>query len=168
MTRDVWDNIYIIDKKNGDCHSFFVWYNKPHKTKETNSRSSLALSDSNRIQTYNLLIRSQMLYSVELWSRCFSQLRCKGIAFFWNCKMSANFFCIFLHFFSFLPILPLKMACFCYFVGVFLMFLGLLLDETIIEHIPAKRDTCTYFSRIWTFVIEVCADDKRWEAAYDR
>ena len=29
------------------------------------------LSDSNRIQTYNLLIRSQMLYSVELWSRCF-------------------------------------------------------------------------------------------------
>ena len=42
----------------------------------------LLLSDSNRIQTYNLLIRSQMLYSVELWSHCFSQLRCKGTAYF--------------------------------------------------------------------------------------
>ncbi len=30
---------------------------------------SLSLSDSHRIQTYNLLIRSQMLYSVELANR---------------------------------------------------------------------------------------------------
>ena len=52
------------------------------KTKETDICPSLALSDSNRIQTYNLLIRSQMLYSVELWSHCFSQLRCKGTVFF--------------------------------------------------------------------------------------
>ena len=52
------------------------------KTKRDEQCSSLALSDSNRIQTYNLLIRSQMLYSVELWSRVVSQLRCKGIAFF--------------------------------------------------------------------------------------
>ncbi len=44
--------------------------------------SILLLSDSYRIQTYNLLIRSQMLYSVELRSHCFSQLRCKGTAFF--------------------------------------------------------------------------------------
>ena len=27
------------------------------------------LSDSNRTQTCNLLIRSQMLYSIELWSQ---------------------------------------------------------------------------------------------------
>ena len=62
------------------------------KEKETNICPSLAPSDSNRIQTYNLLIRSQMLYSVELRSRCFSQLRCKGTAFFWNCKMCGDFF----------------------------------------------------------------------------
>ena len=54
------------------------------KIKQSNHLIALSslLSDSNRIQTYNLLIRSQMLYSVELWSRCLSQLRCKGIAFF--------------------------------------------------------------------------------------
>ena len=33
-----------------------------------------SLRDSYRIQTYNLLIRSQMLYSVELTSRCASVL----------------------------------------------------------------------------------------------
>ena len=86
---------------------FLVYYGI--KIKETNKRSSLALSDSNRIQTYNLLIRSQMLYSVELWSRCFSQLRCKGIAFFWNCKMFANFFLYFFFiFFVFLHFYPKK------------------------------------------------------------
>ena len=74
------------------------------KTKETNRSSSLALSDSNRIQTYNLLIRSQMLYSVELWSHCFSQLRCKGIAFFWYYKMYWRFFSKKMHFSSFSPI----------------------------------------------------------------
>ncbi len=31
--------------------------------------SDYLLSDSNRIQTCNLLIRSQMLYSVKLWSQ---------------------------------------------------------------------------------------------------
>jgi hypothetical protein len=31
----------------------------------------LILCDHDRIQTYNLLIRSQMLYSVELRSHCF-------------------------------------------------------------------------------------------------
>ena len=43
---------------------------------------SLSLSDSHRIQTYNLLIRSQMLYSVELASHYFLDCVCKGIYFF--------------------------------------------------------------------------------------
>ena len=52
------------------------------KTKRDEQCSSLALSDSNRIQTYNLLIRSQMLYSVELWSRCFLNCDAKVLLFF--------------------------------------------------------------------------------------
>ena len=64
------------------------------------------LSDSNRIQTYNLLIRSQMLYSVELWSRVVSQLRCKGIAFFLYCKT----FVIFLQFFFIFLLFGVKMG----------------------------------------------------------
>ena len=50
-------------------------------------------SDSYRIQTYNLLIRSQMLYSVELRSRFSASLVeplsvsvCKGTAFFETAK----------------------------------------------------------------------------------
>ena len=41
------------------------------KQKETPLEVSLGAfpGDSNRTQTCNLLIRSQMLYSIELWSR---------------------------------------------------------------------------------------------------
>ena len=53
--------------------------------------SSLALSDSNRIQTYNLLIRSQMLYSVELWSRGFLNCDAKVVSFFDSAKCIAFF-----------------------------------------------------------------------------
>ena len=39
----------------------------PLKTKKRNLKTKISLfCDSHRIQTYNLLIRSQMLYSVEL------------------------------------------------------------------------------------------------------
>ncbi len=47
----------------------------------TNQKSpgekSPGLCDPNRIQTYNLLIRSQMLYSIELWD----QFRSKDLYF---------------------------------------------------------------------------------------
>ena len=36
------------------------------------------LGDSDRIQTCNLLIRSQMLYSVELANHLFRDCECKG------------------------------------------------------------------------------------------
>ena len=61
------------------------------KTKRDEHCSSLALSDSNRIQTYNLLIRSQMLYSVELWSRCFLNCDAKVVPFFDSAKCIAFF-----------------------------------------------------------------------------
>ena len=54
----------------------------------------LTRSDSGGIQTHNLLIRSQMLYSVELRS-LFLICGCKGTHFFSNYQ-------IFSHFFSFL------------------------------------------------------------------
>ena len=41
-------------------------------TRKKNQPKLILFSDSNRIQTCNLRIRSAMLYSVELWSRCFS------------------------------------------------------------------------------------------------
>ena len=65
------------------------------------------LSDSNRIQTYNLLIRSQMLYSVELWSRCFLNCDAKVLLFFESASAVLYFFQknVFFHFF--LPLLLL-------------------------------------------------------------
>ena len=65
---------------------------------------SCILSDSNRIQTYNLLIRSQMLYSVELWSRCFLNCDAKVLPFFDTTKCIVVFFvkmCNFLLFSAF-------------------------------------------------------------------
>ncbi len=59
------------------------------KQKSTNC---LVLCDSDRIQTCNLLIRSQMLYSVELRSHCFSQLRCKDRHFFGMWQIVSLFF----------------------------------------------------------------------------
>ena len=61
--------------------------------------SLLMLCDSYRIQTCNLLIRSQMLYSVELRSRA-------GLCLICECKVTTFFsilqiFCkIFSHFFE--------------------------------------------------------------------
>lgn len=37
--------------------------------KKSPEEKSPGLCDPNRIQTYNLLIRSQMLYSIELWDQ---------------------------------------------------------------------------------------------------
>ena len=48
--------------------------------------------DSRGIQTHNLLIRSQMLYSIELGSHHFLQMRCKGTAFSDTGKIFATFF----------------------------------------------------------------------------
>ena len=50
--------------------------------KELRLRNSLIISDSRGIQTRNLLIRSQMLYSVELGSHRFLNCDCKGKRFF--------------------------------------------------------------------------------------
>ena len=50
------------------------------------------LRDSDRIQTCNLLIRSQMLYSVELRNHVVLFNGCKGTAFFWICKRFDVFF----------------------------------------------------------------------------
>ncbi len=56
------------------------------------------LSDSYRIQTCNLLIRSQMLYSVELRSRLASALfaSAKLLHFYFTCKFFAKILVIFL------------------------------------------------------------------------
>ena len=48
--------------------------------------------DSDRIQTCNLLIRSQMLYSVELRSRSCFDFVCKGMAFYLNVQMLKDIF----------------------------------------------------------------------------
>ena len=54
---------------------------------------SVLRSDSDRILTCNLLIRSQKLYTVELRSRLLLFcLRCKGIPFFLFCKMNREKF----------------------------------------------------------------------------
>ena len=52
------------------------------KRKRTNENSLVHSSDSDRIQTCNLLIRSQMLYSVELRSHPPWFCDCKGSVFF--------------------------------------------------------------------------------------
>ncbi len=54
--------------------------------------SLLMLCDSYRIQTCNLLIRSQMLYSVELRSRLFFFCDAKLRTFLILCKFFDNFF----------------------------------------------------------------------------
>ena len=49
------------------------------KQEEASCRRLLChVCDSNRIQTCNLLIRSQMLYSVELWSLLISEVIATG------------------------------------------------------------------------------------------
>ena len=56
---------------------------------------SLPLCDSGGIQTHNLLIRSQMLYSVELRNRqlaLISEMRCKGTHFLRNHQNFSLFF----------------------------------------------------------------------------
>ena len=60
-----------------------------------------AVCDSYRIQTYNLLIRSQMLYSVELRSLCFRFASAKVIRISCIGKRIANFFVFGLYFFGF-------------------------------------------------------------------
>ena len=44
-------------------------YVRAGRTKKSPGDFSPGLCDPNRIQTYNLLIRSQMLYSIELWDQ---------------------------------------------------------------------------------------------------
>ena len=55
-------------------------------------RNNFFFRDSHRIQTCNLLIRSQMLYSVELANRFLRVCKCKVIAFFWNDQIFFSFF----------------------------------------------------------------------------
>ena len=52
----------------------------------------LFLCDSDRIQTCNLLIRSQMLYSVELRSHVLLFDGCKGMCFYLNSQTFSCFF----------------------------------------------------------------------------
>ena len=57
-----------------------------------NRASFLHLSDSGGIQTHNLLIRSQMLYSVELRSHPFCFAGAKVRTFLESTKLFPNFF----------------------------------------------------------------------------
>ena len=54
----------------------------------------LLLSDSYRIQTCNLLIRSQMLYSVELMSHFLLFCECKVTINICNLQLFHQLFCI--------------------------------------------------------------------------
>ena len=96
---------------------------------------SCILSDSNRIQTYNLLIRSQMLYSVELWSRCFLNCDAKVLLFFESTSDMDFFFDKNVNFSTFLL-----------FVGCLTnknVLLGcLLFYKTVVEHVPSERYAC--------------------------
>ncbi len=69
--------------------------NQQHKKKETQptdfSAIALSSSDPYRIQTCNLLIRSQTLYSIELRDH-FRFLRCKVTAIFVICKRFCELF----------------------------------------------------------------------------
>ena len=67
----------------------------PKKRQQKKRRKILRLysSDSNRIQTCNLRIRSAMLYSVELWSRCFSF----AVAKLQHFSLPAKYFSIFFY-----------------------------------------------------------------------
>ena len=46
-----------------------IEYIRAGRTQKSPEEKSPGLCDPNRIQTYNLLIRSQMLYSIELWDQ---------------------------------------------------------------------------------------------------
>lgn len=76
------DNIGDADYKNIKCAPFCAPYTKNTLWKFSKG----CFSDPNRIQTCNLLIRSQMLYSVELWGRlqlcCYSFVLLLTITFF--------------------------------------------------------------------------------------
>lgn len=68
------------------------------ETKKNTRRNDVCLfdfGDSGGIQTPNLLIRSQLLYSVKLRSR--SEIVCKGTNFFSTDKLFFHFFCSALH-----------------------------------------------------------------------
>lgn len=66
------ETIMAMKYGNYKIYSDYKSYNKKNSTqqkkKELTEVNSFS-SDSNRIQTCNLRIRSAMLYSVELWSR---------------------------------------------------------------------------------------------------
>ena len=63
------------------------------------TRFEAKLCDSYRIQTYNLLIRSQMLYSVELTSHAFFFIAsAKVVSFYQIRKYFRDFFTISFHF----------------------------------------------------------------------
>ena len=51
----------------GELHP--IEYVRAGRTQKSPEEKSPGLRDPNRIQTYNLLIRSQMLYSIELWDQ---------------------------------------------------------------------------------------------------
>ena len=62
-------------------------------TKESASFADWFFCDTVGIQTLNLLIRSQMLYSVELRCRIFCNCECKGSVLFYSRQGFALFFC---------------------------------------------------------------------------
>ena len=71
------------------------------------SLSPSNLCDSGGIQTHNLLIRSQMLYSVELRNHSaphYLICGCKGTHFFWTDQTFWRLFSKKVHFTSFLPL----------------------------------------------------------------
>src|SRR5574344_1261936 len=95
-------NIFDILKSVLICDN--LWTKKTLWTKEKvicgqirykkagNEITSFSLCDSGGIQTHNLLIRSQMLYSVELRSQSVSDLRLQRYAVFFTCATIKRFF----------------------------------------------------------------------------
>ena len=59
---------------NLPCNGGYGFSDGKKKSPEKN-RDSVLCGDLDRIQTYNLLIRSQMLYSIELRSQFFGRQR---------------------------------------------------------------------------------------------
>ena len=81
---------------------------KLQRIKKKEHSCEYSFCDSDRIQTCNLLIRSQVLYSVELRNHCygckqitsnlsFLNCECKGIAFYWFHQMFRNLFYYFFY-----------------------------------------------------------------------
>ena len=60
-------NQQAICRPEKDLHP--LEYVRAGRTQKSPGDFSPGLCDPNRIQTYNLLIRSQMLYSIELWDQ---------------------------------------------------------------------------------------------------